>query len=327
MTLRGLRGGGGFATLGRAAVVLTGGATVFGFAGKLWWFFDLFAHFRPQYLVAGVLLVVILLFGRQPRWAAAALIIATLNAAHIVPLYLQPVQVARPVPAGSLRLMSFNIHAPNEQHQRVLRYLQNELPDVLVLLEVTPAWESTVRALATQYPYQWVHVAGDTSGIAMMSREPPSAAATIDLAERGALAYVLTFTAGDSALSVLGAHLNWPLGARATETRDSQLAAIAQIARERAPLVVMADLNTTPFSPRFAPALRDGELQRCVPGTGLTPTWPARIVPLYIQIDHCLATAGVQAWDFRVGEFLGSDHYPISVEVAPMPSSPPISLR
>jgi endonuclease/exonuclease/phosphatase family metal-dependent hydrolase len=161
----------------------------------------------------------------------------------------------------------------------------------------------------------------------MMSREPPSAFQTVELSPSGVRAYLLTFARGNTTLTVLGTHLNWPLGRRVSEARNAQLAAIAELARRHPdPLVVLGDLNITPFSPHFSRTLRDGGLKLCAPGAGLAPTWPARVVPLYIAIDHCLASAGVQAWNFRTGDYLGSDHYPISVEVAPLQPAPPKSL-
>ena len=317
MSLRGLLEKRSTVRIGRVALALTAAATLFGFAGGLWWVFDLFAHFRPQYVIASLLLALFLGFASQPRWVASALAVVAVNLIPIVPLYLHPAEAAPPAAAGSLRLTSFNVFGYNRDYERMLRYVRRELPDVLVLLEVTPEWVPAVRELAAQYPHQWINAGNHATGIAMMSREQPSSAATIDLARRGVPAYLLTFERAGAALSVLGTHLNWPLGRRASEVRNSQLDAIAQLAQARAhPLVVIGDLNITPFSPLFTKTLRDGGLQRCVPGAGLTPTWPARVVPLYIQIDHCLASAGVRAWNFSVGDYLGSDHYPISVQVA-----------
>jgi endonuclease/exonuclease/phosphatase (EEP) superfamily protein YafD len=311
---------------GQIGVVLAGVATLLGFAGSLWWFFDLFSHFRPQYVAGGLVLALALAGARQARWAAAALLVAAVNTVPIVPLYLAPDEAAHPAPARSLRLMSFNVFGFNHQHERVLDYIRRERPDVLVLLEITPDWVPMVRELAAQYPYQWINAGDDATGIAMMSRERPSAAATVELARRGAPSYVLTFEREGTALSVLGTHLSWPLGPRASATRNRQLEDMARLAHASPhPLVVMGDLNITPFSSRFAKTLRDGGLQRCVPGAGLMPTWPARVVPLYLAIDHCLASAGVQAWNFRTGEYLASDHYPILVEVAAV--SPLISPR
>ena len=61
----------------------------------------------------------------------------------------------------------------------------------------------------------------------------------------------------------------------------------------------------------------------CAWGEGPQATWPALVVPLFIQIDHCLANAQIEASDFKVGRFLGSDHYPISVDLqVRVPSHP-----
>ncbi len=326
MSLRGLFDDRRTANLGRAALVLAAAATVFGFAGALWWPFDLFAHFRPQYLLAALLLAAFFAFSRLPLWTAVALAVTAANAVPIVSLYLPSAQAEQPSAASPLRLMSFNVFAFNRDHERMLRHVRRELPDVLVLIEVTPEWVPAVRELAAQYPHRWINVGDAASGIAMMSREQPSAAATIDLAGRGAPSYLLTFGQGPTALSVLGTHFSWPLGRRVSEIRNAQLEALARLARAQPhPLVVMGDLNITPFSPRFTRMLREGGLRRCVPGAGFTPTWPAHFPPFYIQIDHCLASAGVYARNFKVGDYLGSDHYPISVEVSPADSGPPIS--
>jgi endonuclease/exonuclease/phosphatase (EEP) superfamily protein YafD len=326
MSLRGLFDDRRFTRTCRVAVILAAAATVMGFAGGAWWFFDLFVHFRPQYVVAGALLALILACARNGPWAAAALAVAAVNTIPIVPLYLAPAEVAQVTPARSLRLMSFNVFGFNHEYERTLRYVREELPDVLVLLEVTPGWVPVVRELAAQYPYQWINVGDDANGIAMMSREQPAAVATLDLGRRGVPSYLLTFEGEGVALAVLGTHLSWPLGPRASATRNRQLEGIAELARASpVPLVVVGDLNITPFSSHFARTLRNGGLKSCVAGAGLRPTWPARVVPFYIQIDHCLASAGVMARDFRTGAYLGSDHYPISVEVAMPAPSPPRS--
>src|SRR5262245_25998141 len=311
-----------FVRIGQGATALAAFATLAGFAGGLWWAFDLFAHFRPQYLFAALVLTVLFALTRRPGWAAGALTVAVINAVPVVSLYLPRAEpTAGPAP---LRLMSFNVFNFNREFDRTLRYVQTESPDVLVLLEVSPAWVPALGTLSRQYPYQWINAGDAATGIAVLSRVRPSNVEQLDLAERRGPAYLLTFERGGTTLAVLGTHLSWPLGRGVAEARNAQLAAIARLARAHpAPLVVVGDLNITPFSPHFRRMLRDGGLRRCA-STGLLPTWPARFVPFYIPIDHCLASANVRAWNFKVGEYLGSDHYPISVEVAADPS-PPIS--
>jgi endonuclease/exonuclease/phosphatase (EEP) superfamily protein YafD len=305
----------------RLALWLLVVATLFGFAGSWWWLFDLFSHFRIQYLVVALLLALILVVLRDRRWALIAVAVAAVNLFPVVPLFLSPVQAAPPAARQPLRLVSFNVFGFNREYARLLDYVARERPDVLVLLEVTPEWMPSVRELAREYPHQWIHAGDDVSGIAVMSRTAPLTARSFDLGGNGVPSYLLTAETADGPLSVLGTHLNWPIGARASRLRNSQLAALAQIAHEHAgPLVIVGDLNITPFSPLFQRLLRDGGLHRCVPDAGLTPTWPANFPPLFIQIDHCLATAGVQSRNFAIGEYLGSDHYPIAIDVAPVPA-------
>ena len=97
---------------------------------------------------------------------------------------------------------------------------------------------------------------------------------------------------------------------------------IGELARTHPyPLVVMGDLNTTPFSAHYRGTLRAGVLRSCVRGSGLVPTWPTWFPLAAIPIDHCLATADVRARSFRVGRNIGSDHYPISVDVSLKPAA------
>ena len=134
------------------AVALAAIASLAGFAGGLWWAVDLFAHFRPQYLIAGVLLAAFLAVAGRVRWAVAALVIAALNAIPVVSLYLETSDAARPATGQALRLMAFIVFAHNRDYAETLHYVQRELPDVLVMLEVTPGWVPTVRTLAATEP-------------------------------------------------------------------------------------------------------------------------------------------------------------------------------
>jgi endonuclease/exonuclease/phosphatase (EEP) superfamily protein YafD len=244
-----------------------------------------------------------------------ALATAAVNALPVVPLYLHSPTPA-PATGRPLRVMSINISDVNRDHARMLQYVLRQPLDVLILLEVTEEWLPAVRRLTTDFPHYLINPGTGDTGIAVLSREPAQKE-VVDLARSGIPSYLFTFQIESGRLSILATHLNWPLGARTTSIRNAQLDAIAAMARAHPhPLLVMGDLNTTPFSAHFGPALRAGGLVRCGSHSAFTPTWPARVLPLLIQLDHCLATANVRAWNFRVGDYMGSDHYPIAVDVA-----------
>lgn len=296
-------------------------ATVLASLAVFSWVLELFVHFRAQYAVAALLLApAAWLLGRRLA-ACVALAAAIANLWFIVPLY-----AAEPAPSAHLRslhVVSMNVFGLNRDFSRVADYVRREHPDVLVVLEVTPPWARELEGYAADFPYRWIHAGDMRSGIAILSRVAPAAARTIDLGGTGDPSPLLEFASGNERLTIVGAHLYWPLGGYSTEVRNRQLETLARLARGHdGPLVIAGDLNTTPFSPYFRRLLREGNLHECAVGTGLYGTWPSRVPFLFLEIDHCLATPGTHVDNFRKGPYVGSDHYPIAFDV-PWPQGLP----
>jgi endonuclease/exonuclease/phosphatase (EEP) superfamily protein YafD len=292
-------------------------STFLAFFADSWWAFDLFSHFRVQYSVAALFLAVALWSLRRRMPAVLVLVVAAVNLWFVAPHLVGVAQATTTAgeSANPVRVLSVNVFGFNEDFERVLRYVRAENPDVLIVLEVTPEWADAIRKLSPDYAYEWIHPGDLRSGIAVLSRDVPSTASELDLGGTGEPSLILTLHTAEGPLSILGTHLYWPLGERVSAVRNRQMRTLAQIARTHAgPLVIAGDLNVTPFSPHFTQLLRDGRLRNCAPG--LQPTWPARLPFLFITIDHCLASEGVRVDDFRVGEYVGSDHYPIVMDVA-----------
>ena len=299
-----------------------------GLAG-LWWLFELFVHFRLQYLISGLLLGAVLWALHRRRMAALALLLAGVNAIAILPVLLVPVNAAPPRAGAALHVVSLNVFGFNRQYARVREYLRSERPDVAVLLEITPDWERELQPLRSEFAYIWVVPTGERAGMAVLSRAAPLATREVDLGNTGEPSLLLTLDRPGGAISVLGTHLYWPLGPYASLVRNRQMVSIAGLARAHdKPLIVAGDFNATPFSPQFARLLSDGRLSNCAGGAGIAPTWPAWVPFLLISIDHCLISSGLSAGNFRVGGYVGSDHYPIAADVwaaraAPRPAAGP----
>ena len=308
------------ALIARLAVLTLVALTASGFAGALWWALDLFSHFRLQYVAAAALMAGLLAWVRDRRFALVAAAVAAINLVPVARLVNEPAAPAPVAAESSLRILSLNVLDFNQQYDRVIAYARRERPDVLLLVELTPAWTARVDDLAQEYPHRWVEGGSGDGGIAMMSRRAPVRAEALALAGGDAPSYMLTFDLPDGPMSVLGTQLEPPLGPARSRQRNQRLSALAQFARDwRGPLAIVGDLNTSPFSPHFHQLLRDGGLHRCAQGTGLVPTWPSLFPPLWIQLDHCLTNDAVQSWDLQAGEYVGSDHFPISVYIAPRP--------
>jgi endonuclease/exonuclease/phosphatase (EEP) superfamily protein YafD len=118
--------------------------------------------------------------------------------------------------------------------------------------------------------------------------------------------------AGGEPITVVATHPFPPVRSAVAVERNRQLAAIADFtASETGEVVVVGDLNVSPWSPYFQDLLRDGKLRDSRRGFDLQPTWPTFCPPLMTPIDHVLTSGGLAVSGRRTGPNIGSDHRPI----------------
>ena len=72
---------------------------------------------------------------------------------------------------------------------------------------------------------------------------------------------------------------------------------------------------STRWTPRFKHLLRATGLRDTAAGFGWQPTWPTFLPRLGITIDHCLASSALGVRALKTGPDIGSDHYPLIVEL------------
>lgn len=65
----------------------------------------------------------------------------------------------------------------------------------------------------------------------------------------------------------------------------------------------------------FSRLIRETGLQNGARGRGLAPTWPAMFFPMLIPLDYCLASQEFTVAEVRRGPDIGSEHYPLIVEL------------
>jgi endonuclease/exonuclease/phosphatase (EEP) superfamily protein YafD len=296
--------------------VLTAAASVLAAMGEHAWWLELFTHFRPQYavvlLAAGLGLMAL-------GWrviAVACLVLAGLNAWSLWQYF----DRAPPAVGGGtpVRIVLANVWFRSDDYARLVGWVRAEKPDVAVFLEVTPAWEQALAALGPGLPYR-----AHSGELLIASRRPLVGLRSVPLSNEGAMAMGFTWAEGGRSLTVVGAHANWPLGPRIARARDAELGMLAGLARAvPQPLVVVGDFNVTAFSPAFARLLRQARLTDCAAGRGWHPTWPVFFPPAWLQIDHCLHSGGIEVDAVRTGPFVGSDHYPLVVDLRVLPEGP-----
>lgn len=310
----------GFAGLISAAGAVLAAATVAGFLDRAWWPFELFTHFRVQYFLGLAFVVAVAALTHRRRSAVVFSSFACLNLALIVPLYFG----ADAPPLGSaptLRLSLLNVLASNERYSEVLAMVRERDPDLLLLLEQSERWFAALAPLTQRYPHVVrSHPRSDNFGIALYSKLPFESSELVMLADAGIPSVVARVRVGGEAVTLIGVHTMPPVRDYRALLRNRQLDAVAKLAAStEGRVIVLGDLNCSPWSAYYRRLLADGGLRDSAKGHGVQLSWPAapiELSPLRIPIDHCLLGPGFAVLETEVGDAVGSDHFPLHLTLA-----------
>ncbi|MCS6813347.1 MAG: endonuclease/exonuclease/phosphatase family protein, partial [Cyanobacteria bacterium] len=272
-----------------------------------WWLgLELASHFQMQYAIAASLLLIGILCTRQKLASFLGLFCVALLFTHIVPWYLPSNPVKTGIP---LRLLIANVNVKNRQALPVLSLIQQEQPDVIVLMEMNAWWLSQLSPLHQQWPYSFGQGADSPFGIAILSRIPLQQPQLQLFGTNDIPSIVTGLRLPGQLVTLVATHPPPPIQPDLFHERNRHLAsAAAYIQRLQPPIVVAGDLNTSMWSPYYRRLIASTELLNARRGFGVLPTWPnpgtyGRNIPgillwlLSIPIDHCLISLdlGVQS--------------------------------
>ena len=160
-------------------------------------------------------------------------------------------------------------------------------------------------------------------GAAVFSRWPLLGAESVPLGKSniaGAVAARVQLDWQGIPVTVLGVHLNWPLGPRNSGFRNEELGTVVALAKAtQGPLIVAGDFNLTAWSEYFRGALDESGLHDAARGFGLDRSWPAQFAPVMMRIDHCLLSPHWRSVAADIGPSLGSDHLPLVTDLQLQP--------
>ena len=297
-----------------AASAMVCGLSASGFMGAYWWVFDLASHFRQQYLALLIVAILVCLLRSKWRWALLIAPFFAANGLVVAPYYVRTsdtVDEASP----ERRFLLSNVLILSRGYDRILSLVRETAPDVVVLQELSPEWREGLAGLGATYPYNAGNSPEDRFGIGVWSKFlVRSRILPATGAGRTSVEAKLTFPEGD--LTLVVTHPVPPMGSRGTQLRDEQLVAIGRhVSRLSGPVVVLADLNATPWSHGFREFERTSGLRDTSRRAGLTPTWPSFLPGMRIPLDHCLVSPDINILEKRAGPFVGSDHLPLIVSL------------
>lgn len=307
------------------AIALAAGpiaGTVLALGARASWLLELFTHFPLQYAAVLAVAVALAAAARSGPIAAALAVPLLWNASALVPLHTGG--PAAPLHDVRLRIASVNVLAGNRRPEAVLDWLARADPDVVLAMEVDGDW---VGALGSSTSHELVSLQPreDNFGIAFLARRGHTGrvqwiSVTDSIVGPGGVPAVSAeIVLGERAMRLLGLHTIPPTSRGNAAARDAQLRGAARWARGHKQSAIIGDFNVTRWSPRFRDLLRRGGLVDSGRGRGWQPSFPALGFPfaaLRIPIDHCVHTKDLVVTRRELGPEVGSDHYPLLVELA-----------
>jgi endonuclease/exonuclease/phosphatase family metal-dependent hydrolase len=223
-----------------------------------------------------------------------------------------PDQVIQTAGTTRLTVMSWNLEvgskAPAQAVAGILDAPGRAQPDVVALQELTPAVAAALEGSAeidAAYPYRMLEPREDVRGMGILSSIPLVKGAY------GAFPMLLTadlLLADDARVSLLDVHpfppkmstilgVPWAVDTRQRDKELESLRASVDRAADPARVILVGDLNTTPFEPGFDILAHDLVDAHGRVGTGTGFTWRPGLLEAanlgLLRIDHVLGGAAV----------------------------------
>lgn len=291
-------------------------ATALGWLARAHWVCELATHFRLQYACVASGCAAAFLVGGHWWLMLMAAGLAVLNLRGIGRLYRRHVSAASSE-ISPIRFLIANVQYRNLRVEPLLRLVEAEQPDLIVLIELTDWWvEALERRMCPQYPYAKQVGLRNGFGIGFFSRLPIEQIEALDLGGAELPSLVARLKFAEQPVTIIGTHPYAPVTMTKARLRNQQLRAIAGAARaQEGSVIVVGDLNITAWSPYFQEFLRMAGLRDTQEGFGAQWTWPTRLPLMGVSIDHCLVSPEVAVVNRRVGPPIGSDHLPLLVDL------------
>lgn len=278
-----------------------------------WIEFDLLSHFRMHFIGLAIVAAVALVLRRLWLPVIAAGIIAT-------PLMISLLPMLDEKPAGAMatadgevpfKILTVNTWYRNNDWPMLESYLRKEDADVVVMMEFGQSKQPLVEKLKALYPYRRDCISIKNCRLVLLAKKPFEAA---NHKVRWGGPPIIWAKFGDDlgGLTVIGVHLSRPPSASA------QVRQVRELAKETLkvgdPVVVAGDFNATQWSIVLNAFQEFSGLWRL---TG-EPTWPTFFFGFpQLGIDHIFISNGVRPLAYpRRGEDIGSDHLPLSAQLA-----------
>jgi endonuclease/exonuclease/phosphatase (EEP) superfamily protein YafD len=224
------------------------------------------------------------------------------------------------------RLLITNVLKENQQFERLLRLVRSSKPDILLAVETDERWGRALEPLVDDYPHVVRQLQDNYYGMILFSRLPLLESRVDFLVQEDIPSVHATFELDGERVVLHGLHPRPPEPLRNQDStpRDAELVVVGKaIAKDPdQPTVVAGDLNDVAWSPTSQLFLRLSGLLDPRMGRGFYNSYDANNPLFRFPLDHVFHSNHFRLVELRRCEKIGSDHYPMLIELSYEPDAP-----
>lgn len=297
-----------------------------------WWFVRVFDYPRSQKFWINLIILVSFLFVADFSKTQDIIFVCVifLNQVYLLtliwnytPLASIQMQREKSPDRSAIRILISNVFQDNRQTSRCLSLIKKLDPDLVLMVETDQSWADAMKECHDAYPYRISKPLDNTYGILFFSKlkiikhsvrflvEPDIPSITADL-----------MTQDGQRFRLYGLHPKPPVpGESQTSTeRDAEILIVGKEAKKcDLPVIVAGDLNDVAWSYTTNLFLKVSGLLDPRIGRGFFSTFHADHRFLRWPLDHVFCSTHFYLRDLKRLPHIGSDHFPILIEVSLQP--------
>jgi endonuclease/exonuclease/phosphatase (EEP) superfamily protein YafD len=305
-----------------------------------YWFVRIFDYPRSQkfWVTVGVMVAFPFLADFQLLHHKIFLVLLFLNSAYLLtqiwsytPLAREQMKKADDSSETKLRLFIANVFQDNREFSLCSDAIKECDPDIVLLVETDERWLQEVDGCMKSYPYRVLQPQDNTYGMVLFSRFEILQHSVRFLVEKDIPSITCDVKINDSDVFRLYClHPKPPVPNESEESteRDAEILMVGKEAKKcKLPVIVAGDLNDVAWSATTNLFLKVSGLLDPRIGRGFFSTFHAAYRLFRWPLDHVFCSTHFCLVSLRRLQSIGSDHFPIFIEVALMPTEDPENVN
>ena len=237
------------------------------------------------------------------------------------PIYPKQVEKSRaPLAENILKLLIFNVFIENRESAKFLQLVETIQPDLILLAEPDQRWLNEITELEKNYPHTVLCPLDNAYGMALYSRlelEHPQINFFIEDDIPSIITDVKLPSGNSIHLYCIHPRPPVPTESDRSNERDVELLLVGRMIKENdVPTIVAGDLNDVAWSRTTKLFQKISGLLDPRIGRGLYSSFHAQYPVIRFPLDHVFHSNHFRLADLRRLPNIGSDHFPIYIELS-----------